>query len=94
MAGYRAPSAPARVPSSGSAWARSRRAAPTALAITAAGGRYELDGLAAGRYQVEFTAGCGDTRYAARWYQGATTRRGARPVTVTAGSVTTGIDQG
>ena len=70
------------------------RPAPTALAITAAGGRYELDGLAAGRYQVEFTAGCGDTRYAARWYQGATTRRGARPVTVTAGSVTTGIDQG
>lgn len=68
--------------------------APTALAITAADGRYELDGLAAGRYQVEFTAGCGDTRYAARWYQGAPTRRGARPVTVTAGSVTTGIDQG
>ncbi|MGH3394267.1 MAG: hypothetical protein ACRDPO_06200, partial [Streptosporangiaceae bacterium] len=70
------------------------RPVPTALAITAAGGRYELDGLAAGRYQVEFTAGCGDAGYATRWYQGVTSRSGARPVIVTAGSVTTGIDQG
>jgi hypothetical protein len=70
------------------------RPAPTALAITAADGRYELGGLAAGRYQVEFTAGCGDARYPTRWYQDATSRSGARPVMVTAGSVTTSIDQG
>ena len=50
-------------------------------------------GPSAGRYQVEFTAGCGDARYATRWYLGAT-RSGARPVIVSAGSVTTGIDQG
>jgi hypothetical protein len=51
-------------------------------------------GPSAGRYQVEFTAGCGDARYATRWYRGATSRSGARPVIVSAGSVTTGIDQG
>jgi len=68
-------------------------AAPTALAVTGAGGRYELDGLAAGRYQVEFTSGCGDSAYRAQWFDGATTRRGARPVTVAAGSLTSGINE-
>jgi len=70
------------------------RPVPTALAITRAGGRYELDGLAPGSYQVEFTAGCGDSGYPAQWYQGAKTRGGAKAVSVTAGSVTTGITEG
>jgi Carboxypeptidase regulatory-like domain len=68
-------------------------AAPAALAITRAGGRYELDGLTPGRYQVEFTAGCGDSRYPAQWFQGARTRSSARTVTVTAGSMTAGITE-
>jgi hypothetical protein len=66
---------------------------PAGVVSTGAGGRYELDGLAAGRYQVEFTAGCGDSGYPAQWYQGARTRRDATAVTVTAGSVTTGITE-
>jgi hypothetical protein len=67
---------------------------PAGVVSTGPGGRYELDGLAPGRYQVEFTAGCGDSGYPAQWYQGARTRGAARTVTVTAGSVTTGITEG
>jgi carboxypeptidase family protein len=66
-------------------------AAPAAIAITGSGGSYQIAGLPAGSYSVEFTKGCGAASYAAQWYGGAT-RDAATPVTVTAGATATGID--
>ncbi|MDR2985702.1 MAG: carboxypeptidase regulatory-like domain-containing protein, partial [Nocardiopsaceae bacterium] len=63
-----------------------------ALAETAANGSYRISSLAAGSYDVEFKAGCGASTYTTQWYDGAAGRDAATPVTVTAGSVTQGID--
>jgi hypothetical protein len=54
-------------------------------------GRYQADGLAPGRYKVEFSSGCGLTGYATQWFDGQPTQRAARAVSVVPGSVTTGI---
>jgi Carboxypeptidase regulatory-like domain len=68
--------------------------APAAIAETGPGGSYLIGQLPAGRYEVRFTAGCGVTRYAARWYRDATSRSGATPVMVMAGTVARGISAG
>lgn len=62
------------------------------VARTTADGSYQVTGLAPGSYDVEFTAGCGATTYVTQWYNGASSRSGATPVTVTSGTVTGSID--
>ena len=62
------------------------------VGITGATGAYQMAGLAPGRYLVEFAAGCGDASYATQWYDGASSRSGATPVSVTSGAVTSGIN--
>ncbi len=66
-------------------------AKPAAIAITGKDGSYQMSGLTAGGYSVEFSNGCGASGYTAQWYGGAT-RAAATPVTVTAGATATGID--
>jgi hypothetical protein len=62
------------------------------VAVTGAGGSYQVTGLVPGSYDVEFTAGCGRASYATQWYDGKPSRSHATPVTVGAGTVTSGID--
>jgi hypothetical protein len=62
------------------------------VAETGADGSYQIAALIPGAYQVEFTAGCGAASYVTQWFDGAASRSGATPVTVTAGSVLPGID--
>jgi hypothetical protein len=69
-------------------------ATPVAVAVTGAGGSYLLVQLAAGRYEVRFTAGCGVVRYPAQWYRGSGRRAGATPVIVMAGTTVRGISAG
>jgi len=45
-------------------------ASPAGLAITGAGGAYQIAGLIPGRYHVEFSSGCGATGYRIQWYHG------------------------
>ncbi len=61
-------------------------------AVTGANGSYQMTGLLPGSYRVEFTAGCGAASYVTQWYDGASSRPGSTPVTVSAGTVTTAID--
>ena len=62
------------------------------LAITGKSGDYQLPGLPAGNYAVEFSPGCGDASYQAQWYEGAAGRAAATPVTVVYGELTADID--
>lgn len=64
--------------------------APT-LAVTRQNG-YQIAGLPAGSYTVEFTAGCGAGSYQTQWYNGAASRAAATAVTVADGEVTGNID--
>lgn len=61
-------------------------------AITRKTGAYLLRGLAAGSYAVQFSE-CGSAAYGSRWYHQKSTPQSATPVTVTAGSTTTGISE-
>lgn len=54
-------------------------------------GRYTIDGLAPGRYTVEFSD-CGGAGYATQWYDRRTTVTSADEVTVTAGHAARRID--
>ena len=63
-----------------------------AAVTAAAGGRYRIGDLQPGPYKLRFTAGCGATGYATRWYKNARTARAATVVRVSAAKVTTGID--
>jgi hypothetical protein len=65
--------------------------APT-LAVTGTTGDYQIAGVLAGGYSVEFTKGCGDASYLTQWYDGAASRARATTVTVTYGLLTDGID--
>jgi hypothetical protein len=67
---------------------------PAAIASTGGDGSYQLAGLSPGGYTVEFSPGCGAASYAIQWYSGGSARAQAAPVTVTAGSVTPGINAG
>ncbi|HUD38706.1 MAG TPA: carboxypeptidase-like regulatory domain-containing protein [Streptosporangiaceae bacterium] len=62
------------------------------LAETGKAGGYQVAGLPAGGYAVEFTKGCGAASYQTQWYDGASSRAGATTVTVTYGLLTHGID--
>jgi hypothetical protein len=62
------------------------------LAETGKTGDYQLAGLPAGGYTVEFTKGCGDASYLTQWYDGASSRGAATIVTIAYGIVAEGID--
>ncbi len=59
----------------------------------AAGGGYRIADLQPGPYKIKFTAGCGASGFATRWYKNSKTEFGGRFVHVTAAKVTSGIDQ-
>jgi uncharacterized protein YodC (DUF2158 family) len=60
---------------------------------TVADGTYKITGLAAGTYDVEFSNGCGNPgSYLEQWYKGQSAPGSANPVTVTAGTITPGIN--
>ena len=60
---------------------------------TSEGGTYSLVGLPPGSYDVEFAPGCGGAQnLVPQWWQDASSRASATPVTVSAGATTTGID--
>jgi hypothetical protein len=60
--------------------------------VTVAAGSYRIGDLQPGPYKVRFTAGCGATGYATRWYKDARTSKSATVVKVSAATVTTGIN--
>jgi hypothetical protein len=72
------------------AYASASATAPTEVAITGAGGKYEIGFLAPGSYIVKFSSGCGAAGYATQWYDGAGSAAMATPVSVSAGAETTG----
>ena len=61
---------------------------------TAADGTYTITGLAAGSYDVQFSASgfCGGGNYATEWYNNQTSQFSANTVAVTAGSTTGSIN--
>jgi hypothetical protein len=60
------------------------------VAVTGASGGYTLADLLPGNYKVRFASGCGATGYATQWYNGATSKTGATPVSVGAGQTQSG----
>jgi hypothetical protein len=96
IAGTVTGSAPARPPLTGiceqatPADAPARAGSP--VYAVSQSGSYALARLPPGRYLVRFTSGCGASRYAAQWWQNASSRATAKAVTVAPGSVTNGID--
>jgi hypothetical protein len=64
-------------------------APPADIAITRSAGRYQLPDLTPGQYKIEFSAGCGDTGFAAQWWNDATSAKSAEVVTVGPASSTT-----
>jgi hypothetical protein len=96
IAGSITSTAPASAPLTGicvqatPAGARARTGSP--VYAVSQSGTYALAGLPAGRYLVSFTSGCGTNGFATQWWQNATSRATAAPVTVAPGSITTGID--
>ena len=52
------------------------------IAITTSSGAYTLTDVAAGRYKVEFSAGCGDTGFATQWWNNASSAASASVITV------------
>ena len=59
---------------------------------TAADGSYEVDGMANGSYQVEFSAANIGANYLTQYYNDQPTATGATDVTVTAGALTTNVN--
>jgi Carboxypeptidase regulatory-like domain len=74
------------------AYAGASATAPTAVAITGAGGTYEIGFLAPGSYIVKFSSGCGATGYATQWYDNAGSAAMAKPVSVSAGAETGSVN--
>ncbi len=60
-------------------------------AVTSSAGSYRISYLPAGKYRVQFSSGCGASGYRAQWWQHKPTRAAATAVTVTSGTVTSGI---
>jgi hypothetical protein len=57
------------------------------------GGSYDLGGLPAGGYKIEFTSACGSpSSYTTQWFRDATSKKSATTVVVAAGAATSGID--
>ena len=65
---------------------------PPEVAVTGTDGRYTLAGLLPGRYQVQFTTGCGAPGYVTQWWNNAATQAAATVIAVAADSTTSGID--
>lgn len=65
---------------------------PHEIAVTRGNGSYSLVGVQPGGYQVEFTAGCGDSGFQTQWWDNAGSAASATVVTVGAGATVTGID--
>ena len=59
--------------------------------VTTGSGSYSIGDLPAGQYRVEFSSGCGAVGYHAQWWKDKASQQTATPVTVTAGTATTGI---
>jgi hypothetical protein len=78
------------------AYADAAATAPAAVAITGAGGSYQLGFLAPGSYIVKFSTGCGDAGYATQWWNGtatgATGAASAAPVTVAAAAASPDVN--
>jgi hypothetical protein len=60
-------------------------------AVTGSTGSYSIIDLPPGTYRVEFSSGCGATGYRTQWWNDESSSATATPVTVTAGTTTTGI---
>jgi hypothetical protein len=60
------------------------------IGVTATGG-YSIIDLVPGSYKVKFSAGCGATGYATRWYKDARNRQQATIIQVSANKITTRI---
>ncbi len=58
------------------------------LAVTDHAGSYRLAGLWPGRYQLEFSSGCGDSGFATQWWSGANSAKTAKVITVTYAQIT------
>lgn len=52
------------------------------IAISTSSGQYTLTDLAAGRYKVKFSVGCGDTGFATQWWDNASSEASATVITV------------
>jgi hypothetical protein len=66
---------------------------PTVVGTTARDGTYSIVGVLRGRYDVEFTNGCGNpTSFVTQWWEDAGSQADATPVLVPTGSVASGID--
>ena len=52
------------------------------LAVTDGAGDYSINGLIPGRYQIEFSSGCGDSGFATQWWNQATSAKTAKVITV------------
>jgi carboxypeptidase family protein len=61
------------------------------IAVTGAGGTYSLADLPPGKYQVEFSTGCGATGFATQWWKNASSQHTATTITVSATGTVTGI---
>jgi Carboxypeptidase regulatory-like domain len=62
------------------------------LAVTAADGTYALVDLPPGNYQVQFSAGCGDSGFATQWWDDVPSAQTATSVVVPAVATVTGIN--
>jgi hypothetical protein len=60
-------------------------------AVTGSAGRYSIIDLPPGTYRVQFSSGCGATGYLAQWWNDKSGSASATPVTITAGTTTSGI---
>jgi Carboxypeptidase regulatory-like domain len=61
------------------------------IAVSGSDGSYSLTDLLPGKYQVEFSIGCGASGFASQWWDNASSRSTATTITVTANSDVTGI---
>ena len=64
---------------------------PPVYSVSRGNGGYRVVGLAPGKYEVEFSSGCGATGYKSQWWKTRSVPFGVTLVTVTADTTTAGI---
>ena len=64
---------------------------PPVYSVSRGNGGYQVVGLAPGKYEVEFSSGCGATGYKSQWWQDRNVPFGVTLVPVTAAATTSGI---
>ncbi len=64
------------------------------IAVTQADGSYSLGYLLPGTYKVEFSTGCGASKFGTQWWDDASTESAATTITVSGNATTTGINAG